>query len=458
MTRMDLVPNAIGPSPAAPLRPSLAARLAGRCAELSQRRGAAVLMDQAIVSLGNFLTVALLGRHLLKPQFGAYGMLMETLFFLNSLQGALVIYPLTICGATGDHRSLSRLTTASLLFTVVMLPVLGGAMALSAVLAGQTFVAITVTVSMLLWQLQETLRRSLMAELRFSAAVWGDAISYLGQAGVIFLLWRLGWLNLANAFLGIAATSLLAGAVQAIQVGLVRVGWRDLLALAPDFWRRGRWMMLASGTVLITTLGYFWTLRFSHGLVAVGAFTAIVGMMKLANPVMSSTSSLVLPTVAKAYKEHGFAAARRIAVRYGLFGALLLTPFFLFLLLLPSFGLRLMYQERYLDLAGPLRLFVANYALLYVSIWVGAWVNGLGESRANFYAQGANAIVTLLIGLPLTCWLGVPGVIVGGLIATASGVVACLYLLGRVARRHEPVPDAPSPVGPSPTQTERTSS
>lgn len=440
MTQIEPVSNGLNPAP--PGRGRIIAQVGG----LARRRGTAVLADQAVVSLGNFLTLALLGRHLAPAEFGGYGVLTETLFFLLALQGAMVIYPLTIRGASGGHHNLSRLTTASLAFTLFLSPILGGAMAVSTVLADQVYAIVSVTAALALWQCQETLRRALMAELRFGSAIWGDAVRYLGQAGAIFALAKLGWLNLNTAFAAIAVTSLLAAGLQAVQVGLVRIGVRDLLDLAPEFWRLGRWMVLAGSTGLVTTLGYLWTLRFAHGLETVAAFTAIVGMMKLANPVVSSTSSLVLPSVARSYHDHGFGAARRIAVRYGVGGALLLTPFFAFLLVLPTRSLRLMYGEQYMELGGLLRLFVANYALVYLSTWVGAWVNGLGESRANFYAQVANTAVTLAVGLPLTWWLGPLGVILGGLVSTGAGVAACVVLLRRLAKSSTVAAPAPRDV------------
>jgi membrane protein implicated in regulation of membrane protease activity len=171
------------PDPAPPATGMLAQFLA-----VTKKRGIAVLIDQAVVSMGNFLTLALLGRHLIAAEFGAYGLIMETLFFLNGVQFALVIYPLTIRGATGDHGTVRQLTLASLLFTVLLVPFTVIVMGKTAIATGVGFAAAAAVLATLLWQVQETLRRALMAELRFSAAVWGDAISYLGQAAIILAL------------------------------------------------------------------------------------------------------------------------------------------------------------------------------------------------------------------------------------------------------------------------------
>ena len=91
----------------------------------SRSRAYWMLKDQAIASLGNFITSSLLARHFPhRWQFGAYAILMDTMFFLNSLQAALVNYPLTISGASGNEQP-RRSATAALLFTLGLLPLLG---------------------------------------------------------------------------------------------------------------------------------------------------------------------------------------------------------------------------------------------------------------------------------------------------------------------------------------------
>jgi hypothetical protein len=94
----------VPPQPAAPT-PFLS-----RIAALSQRRATWVLIDQAVVSAGNFLTISLLSHNLAKTDAGVFGVLLETMNYLNSLQAAVIIYPLTIKGATEDRSHPGRRT------------------------------------------------------------------------------------------------------------------------------------------------------------------------------------------------------------------------------------------------------------------------------------------------------------------------------------------------------------
>jgi O-antigen/teichoic acid export membrane protein len=284
--------------------------------------------------------------------------------------------------------------------------------------------------ALVLWQLQETTRRALMSDLRFTDAVWGDAISYLGQALIAILLAQHGMLNLNRAFLVMAGTSAAATILQSFQIGLRALDLSELKQIARDFWVLGRWSLLANASGIVTNLGYNWTLVFRHGLDANAIFSAVVFGFKLANPVMSSMGGLITPAVARA-STTSMPQASRQAIRYGLFGAALLLPYFVCLLIFaPQILTWLSHGDKpYYQYPHLLRLFVANYSAVYLSSVIYAWLGGLGHSRYNFYASLVNIVVTLVIGLPLTWFYGVGGLIVGGLCSAGISALAAMYFI-----------------------------
>src|SRR4051794_32230896 len=141
-------------SPAPPIPPEAAASigLMGRPGALARRRATWVMIDQAVVSGGNFLTISLLSRALERSDAGIFAVLLETMNYLNSLQAALIVYPLTIKGATGERSNLGRLATGSILLTLVLLPILGTAIAGSVGALNGGHFAVAAVMAMLLWQ------------------------------------------------------------------------------------------------------------------------------------------------------------------------------------------------------------------------------------------------------------------------------------------------------------------
>ena len=367
------------------------------------------MADQGLVSAGNFLTGAFLARHLSETEYGAYGVILETLFFLNGLQGALVIYPLTVRGASGKEAKAADYASSSLLLTLALLPLLGLAMALGAAFgagvkgpAAEIAIGLSAAAAMLLWQVQETLRRTLLAEFRSAACLPGDAISYFGQLLILWILWKSGRLTLAYTLTAVGATSAAAAVFQAIQIGLKPVTWSKLKKDAVDYWTLGRWTMLSHSLSLITSVGYMWTLRIFHGLVATAAFGVIAVPLKLANPILLGTSNLLIPAVSRSFHTGGLKAARHTAIRYASFGAATLLPYFFFLVVMPSLPLAVIFgwHSPYLTYAPLLRLFAIGMIIYYFEFCLSGWLAGLGESRQNFLAQLINAGVTLIIVLP----------------------------------------------------------
>ncbi len=377
-----------------------------------------MLSDQAIASIGNFATINLLARNLPPAQYGGLGLTLETMLFLNSLQAGLVIYPLTLRGAaTTEAGRLKRMATSALLFTVMLLPVLGAGMAFTALASGLSVATAMVGIlAMLLGQLQETLRRGLIADRRIAQCVAGDSISYLGQALVISLLARAGHLSLIGAFLAIGLTSGAAALLQSFQIGLARVSRAELWQLAIEGWRVGRWMLLSGLTLLVTSLSFMWTLRWFHGIEAVATLLAVMMLMKLCNPIVSSIVSLVVPVVSRA-TDAGREPARgtRFALRYLALGGCLLVPYFSLLACFPTACLRIVFgaDSPYVACAGLLRAAAINGAIAAAAAIACAWLCGLGRSRANFFVQAGQSAAVLAIGLPLTIFGGLPGLFLG---------------------------------------------
>lgn len=448
------VPPGLFAASSAPRRLPLLSRLFSE----SKRRLFWTLADQGVVSVGNFLTGNQLARHLSPEHYGAFGAMLETLLFFNSLQAAAVIYPMTMKRArdTGHPR---QIATMALLFTFALLPLLGMGMGAATYLSAQSMghsifgssgemrlLVFATVAAMLFWQGQELMRRAMMADLRFAAALPGDTISYLGQFIWIYALAHTGGtagggsnLTLPSALIAIGGTSAVALIVQAAQVGLARVRLSDCVAAARDFWRLGRWNVGASLTAVITSLGYIWTLKEFCGNAQVAAFAALCLLLKLGNPLMTSASSLIIPAVARATTVSP-RPARAIALKYGGAIGALAAPYCVAIIALPTLALRLLYgpTSPYLQYGGLLRIAVINYSMLFGITVVSAALNGLGRTRDSFVAQCGYVLATLVIGLPMTVRFGVAGVTWGSFWAILSalliGTCALLYATSSRAR------------------------
>ena len=302
-----------------------------------------------------------------------------------------------------------------------------------------------VVAALVFWQLQETVRRALMARLEHRRAILGDIVSYLGQAAAILFVIHSGSISIEMAFAIIAGTSLLALIIQALQLRLHEAAdspaTDTLIQQARQHLSLGQWILLANAMNLLTIYSIPWVIGYFHGKAGVAAYSAVIFVLNASNPLLASVANLITPVVAKlkteahANGETGLHQAQRAAVKYSVQGALLLFPCFAFLAILPGIALHVFYKpgSPYLQFTTPLRIFTIAYVLMYVSAMINSYLCGLGKSRLPFIGQLANAAVTCAITLPLVAKFGLIGAAWGSLLPVVAQVAFGAYFV-RLAR------------------------
>jgi O-antigen/teichoic acid export membrane protein len=441
-------------------------------------RGIWALGDQALLSAGNFLTNILLIRHLAPEAFGNFAVLFSVLLFLNNLHASLVTYPLSVTAGKDDDAALRRRTRGAMAIALMLGVPFAAAAGGAAACIGHAALVPWVVAAMVLWQAQETLRRSMMARLQHHRAIPGDAVSYLGQVVAIGLLAHFHTLTVAHAFGAIALTSAVAMLLQAMQLKLGRLDTTtprrldETVSLGEQwrqYWSLGRWVLMSNLIGLVTVYATPWILRYFHGAGSVAAYQALSNLLGVSNPVVSSMAGLIVPAVAKAKADcderlpadptplqrhqHDVLCVRTggvAASRYGMQGLTLLLPYYAVLMLLPHTALHLFYGKNspYLGYASLLRLFVLVYGLYYVSQVVFGLFNGLGRSRWSFYAQLCAAVANAVVCLPLAIVVGMVGAIWGGVVPMLAQLTVAAFLLRSLLRRPEQIEGAHAMVEP----------
>lgn len=403
---------------------------------LFHTRGVWALADQGVVSLGNFATGIVLVRSLPKVEYGVYFLIFGILQFLNSLHQSLVTYPLSVRGATSDRDDLRRLAGSALLFTLILALPLSLGIVLIVGIEHRPGLLPWALAAMFLWQFQETLRRAIMSHLRHREALPGDGVSYIAQVVILCLLAYRHQLTLEITFAVIAAVSLIALVMHGLRLR-PSVAVRDghVPALMRDHWSLGRWFLLTNLITIVTVQAMPWTLAFFHGEAEVAEFGVLAQIMGLSNPIIISIAGLVVPAVAAAASKRGIGAARHVALSYGLQGAALLMPYYLFVFLLPELVLRLFTKNNpaYTGLTLHLRLFVIGYTLVFPAQVMQALLNGLGRTRSTFAAQCAFSATTLLFSLPLAAIYGLTGAVWSGVLPALAFVGTSMFLLRRTS-------------------------
>jgi O-antigen/teichoic acid export membrane protein len=419
-------PSPISPGPSEP--PAAAPQWRGRVATSFWS-----LADQGVVSFGNFATILLLGRKLTPTALGIYGVVLGVLLFLNNLQSSLITYPLSVHGATSDLPTLRRLTWMSIALTALLLVPMAVGIAWAVGAMKMLELAPWIIAALVLWQIQETLRRALMSQLRYRDALWGDVLSYLGQAAMIAaLIWRrqtgLPWI-----FAAMALTSALGAAVQWFQIKPIAGSLNDLILRAHDCWTLGRWTALSNLAGIVNIQVVMWTLVATHGAAEGGKLLALGTILGLTHPALFSLGNLIIPASARALRSGGVRGARKIALTYGAIGGALVIPYYLLLIARPAVALHVFYGagSPYVVLQTALRFFALAYIGSYICTVQSSLLNGMARSRSALLIQLATVCVTAAVTLPLAVYGGVAWSLGGACASTLAGLVVGSILLHR---------------------------
>jgi O-antigen/teichoic acid export membrane protein len=388
------------------------------------------MVDQGTVSAGNFLTTILLARALLPVEYGIYAILFALMLMMYGFHSALVSYGLCLQGAAESEGDLRPLVGGSLVLTAGLALILGAATGAVAALFHRAFLAPWILLALLFWLLQETTRRALMARLRHREALWGDAVSYLGQAVCVGYLFARHGLTLRAAFVAMAATSAAAAVLQAAQLKLTLPDFCGALRLVPRFWSAGRWVLLANIAQAFVGQALLWFLALV-GTGEVALFQSLVNVLRITNPAMFSVGNVILPAVAAAEGGTQGALALRASRRYGLQGALLLSPYYAAVFIAPGLVLRLFYGagSAYAGLGFELRILILGYVFAYLGNVIGSYYYGLGKANIVFRCQLIGALATVITGLPLAVGTRVLGASIAYDLTFAAQALAFVWFL-----------------------------
>ena len=365
---------------------------------LPMHRAFWVLADQGLVSLGAFLVNVQLARQLAPEDYGTYALLLGGLLGLQLFNSSLLLYPMSIRLPVMQGASKRQLRSATVLLVVGACVPLSVALAAGLFVLGRGDLAPPAVAMFLCWQMQETMRRGLLAEFRYSTAIIGDATAYYGQVAAIATLSALGALTLAHAFEAMAVAYSAGAAIQAVQN---RISFRRIASLrqtAMEFWSIGSWSLSNNIVSLLRIQIIPWTLAAVGGPAAAASFQAALNVVNLTNPAIIGLSNVIPQTAALSRQSGGNAEAWLASRFYMLIGVPPIVGYYAIVLLLPGLILRVFYGagSPYLALTLDLQILALAWAAGYATDMTCAYLHGVNSAR---FALIINVLGALAVAL-----------------------------------------------------------
>lgn len=383
------------------------------------------LLDQAIVSGGNFITLIYLARHLNTEDYGFFSLAMLAVLFLSNLHRAIVTRPLDVMGA-GEKPEivLGRLIVlfkSLWLLIPVSLAILAG---LSNIFFPDWSLLASCSLYLLAFFLQEMMRRYWYTIKHMHHALRSDFISYGGQVAMLILVTLYWDITTSLAFLILALTSFAAFLIDLMTLGKSHPVEKPPLAeLMQQHWKFSKWLILS--VFAIWSAGQIYPLLIAPlGAVAVAMFAACGNIMRIVSLVIQAVDNYLPLRAASLLKEEGIRAFQR-HMNQTLFFSLLAGSAFSIAIYFYSYEiLHIVYAGNYDNAVNVLRLMLPGALFTLLGMVLGSYSLALSDPRASFLANLAATTCTLTVGLWCIMKYGVVGAAAASSLTAASAMIA----------------------------------
>ena len=409
-------------------------------------RASWTLVDQCVVSGGNFLLNVLLARQLSEDDYGEFALFLGGIFLLRAVDYSFISYPLSVRLCVTKDGERPRLLGNTALLTVGLSLVLVVVMALGTTVLAEDYILAPACLCYLCWQAQETSRRFLLADFRYREAVTGDGVAYVGQVLLIAALWWMDSVTLVTALYAMSAAFALGALVHLSKLQLARPDFAELRGLAFEYFSIGKWSLVSYELVLIRVQLFPWLLAAFAGPAATASLQAGLNIANMMNPIIFGIGNAIPQVAAHAHRTEGVLGAVRAAYRYVLFG---LGPILLICaaaVVMPDLLLRLAYgsSSPYLAVALSLPILALAGVIDYVAEMISKTLLGVEAGRLAFLINVVAAIFALALALAFIGPLGVFGaclaLLIANLVRVIGAAIAVAWLIMREkAKAHTPI-------------------
>lgn len=405
------------------------------------RQGYLAALDQAQISMANFLATLLLARNASPTELGIYGVGFTALRLVRAIQEGMTIQPLNTHGAGMDTVNFKSYATSTSIIQVFLALACAAAAAAGGVLlirfgndvSGQALFSLWS--GFLWWQMQEYLRRMLYTRGKVRDALINSFLANAIRLGFMLWLVSAGRLDGSSSLHAIAIGS--AGA-------LVLGGWqtRSFWSTRIDNlkhtwimnWNFGRWV---TGGLVANWVAVEFYPVLTAGMIsfaAAGAYRALQNVVAPVHMLLRAVDTFLTPRAARAFQEGSYPAMQRMIRITFLVCGIPIIGLLAVAVLFPAPLLHFLYGDTYVGYSEGMVLMAFFYALLYIYWPPQTAFKAIRYSRPIFLANQAAILVMFTVGIWMIHQWGLYGTI-GGQALNSLIICVILWVAWRKKRR-----------------------
>ena len=395
------------------------------------------LLDQIVVSGGNFAVTAIIARQLGLEEFGQFGLVWAALILVGNVHWSLIVAPMMSIGSgrgTADGNiHLSASWVHHLVFVAAAGAFLTGAcLVIAPLLPGATAYAMPIALATVSGLTADYARRFLFATGHPGAALALGIARTTMQTGVAALASAIGVADGAGALWILGLATLPAALAALPKLGRPRpqpgVG-----ALALRYWRSSRWLLASALLSWVSTNGNLFIISALIGPQAAGALRAGQVLAGAGGLLFQGLQNVVPVQASRVLAERGTVALEAYLRSTLIWTGLAAGAIAFALAAAPELWLRLAFGAAFASNGYVLVWIAPLVVLAALETPLSAGLRALEHTKPAFDAYAASAILTLT-GVPmLIAAFGLPGALAG--MVLARGVLTILMAGGLTSLR-----------------------
>jgi len=283
------------------------------------------IVDLGISSVGNFATWAVSAHVLGVPGLGRLAIIYTVMMLGLRFSNAAVCVPMAV--ELGSNPAVARqATTSALIYAAALSAAWWPIMIYAAYLAKCSSVLAPLS-AMLGLQLQDVTRRALLISPHPSAALIGDAFSFILQPIAIVWLAKDATHPVSTILYCMAATSGIALAIQIKQLACSLLAVPSLFVRIASYWNAGKWVCVTALCDGLPVQLSIFALGATGNFVASGELQTILTATGMMNPVLFAIGTRMVPEITggnlvggnkEAYRRGGTLALKGLGLMCGI--------------------------------------------------------------------------------------------------------------------------------------------
>lgn len=409
---------------------------------VAQSTGTMTIVDQSLVSCGNFLTSVIIGRACSKEELGFYMLGFTLMLFSAGVQQALILSPYIVFSARCSGRELRRYTGSSFLQQIALCGVTVAVLLVAAVVL--YFAHSSRRLDTIVWALaaavpfmlvKEFARQLSFARLQVKTALVLDCSLLFAQVSGLLVLARFGLLSASRAYY-------LSGAACAAISLIWFLCTRRLFAFSSarvfaDFrqnWRLGKWLFASSVSRAGSAQMYPWILTAFHGVAATGVLAACRGIIFAANPFLIGLHNFLAPKSAHEFHKSGPHGLYRVVSQAMFVIAVVMGVFCLAMLWFGDSALKIVYGSKYAGHGAVIGVLAVGQLVSAITIPLTSGLLAIERSDVEFKSCLAAVAVMFTVGIWLVRGHAALGVACGLLVGNMASLIVGWVVFQRERR------------------------